>query len=237
MKKIFYSVVLWGALFAACQENKMDDFESDGAVYFQLNTMNWNDAIDSLVYSFAGKTVEEDTIKLQVNLMGKAVDYDRTFHLIVDAGNTTAEEGVHFEPLKSAYVLPAFAYSVQIPIILYGQDPQLESRSFQLAVKLVATEDLQLGLTNRTFARLIFSNMLTQPSYWEDAYLDYYFGPYSKVKHEYCIQKLGTDFPATYTEFINDWDAWVAYGKYMDNFFYENYPIYDENGNAIEPWL
>ena len=36
---------------------------------------------------------------------------------------------------------------------------------------------------------------------------------------------------------INSVEAWQAYGKYMDNFFYENYPILDENGLAIEPWL
>lgn len=45
------------------------------------------------------------------------------------------------------------------------------------------------------------------------------------------------DFPQTLDEYGNNYEAWQAYGKYMDNFFYENYPILDENGLAIEPWL
>ena len=48
---------------------------------------------------------------------------------------------------------------------------------------------------------------------------------------------IGMDFPQTLDEYRNNYEAWQAYGKYMDNFFYENYPILDENGLAIEPWL
>lgn len=236
MKRKWYIICSLIILLAACQENEMDEFDNEGAVYFQMNSMDWSDVIDSVMYSFAGKTVEVDTVKLQVNLMGKAVDYDRTIQLVVDAANTTAEEGVHFEALKTSYILPAYAYSVQIPVVLYGKDPQLENRSFQLALQLEATPDLQLGLSNRTAVRIIFSNRLTKPSYWDD-YLIYNFGTYSKVKHEYCIQILGEDFPASYAEYLTVWKLWSASGKYMDNFFYENYPIYDENGNVIEPWL
>ena len=36
MKKIFYLGILLG-LLSACQENKMDGFDSNGAVYFQTN--------------------------------------------------------------------------------------------------------------------------------------------------------------------------------------------------------
>ena len=51
MKKIFYAMVFCGALLAACQENEMNTFDSEGAVYFQLAS-NWADAVDSVVYSF-----------------------------------------------------------------------------------------------------------------------------------------------------------------------------------------
>ena len=37
MKRIFYALCFWGLLLSACQENEMNGFENDGAVYFQLN--------------------------------------------------------------------------------------------------------------------------------------------------------------------------------------------------------
>ena len=39
---------------SACQENEMNGFENDGAVYFQLNATDWTNTADSIVYSFAG---------------------------------------------------------------------------------------------------------------------------------------------------------------------------------------
>ena len=56
MKKIFYLGILLG-LLSACQENKMDGFDSNGAVYFQTNPSDWNNLADSVLYSFAGKDV------------------------------------------------------------------------------------------------------------------------------------------------------------------------------------
>lgn len=96
MKKIFYLGILLG-LLSACQENKMDGFDSNGAVYFQTNPSDWNNLADSVLYSFAGKDVTEKTLNLQVNLMGEAVGYDRKFRLVVDQEKTTAKAGVHYE--------------------------------------------------------------------------------------------------------------------------------------------
>ena len=234
--KILYAIGFWCILLVACQENEMNTFDHEGAVYFQL-TSNWSDGVDSVVYSFAGKTIEQDTLWLLVDLMGEAVDYDRALRLVVDAENTTAVEGTHYAALQPEYILPAGAYQVQVPVVLYNKDPMLEERSFQLGMRLEPTSDLQLGLTARTKVRVLLTAMLMKPSYYEKG-LSYYFGTYSKAKHEICIQVLGEDFPATYEEFSNNWDYWVAAGSYMDNYFYENYPIIDPETNMpIEPWL
>lgn len=235
MKKIWILGMFLGLLSSACQENEMNDFDSDGAVYFQLSSQ-WSNTVDSIVYSFAGKAEDTYTVKLRVNLMGAAADHDRTVRLVVDPKLTTAKEGTHFDALQSSYTLPAGAYTMEIPVVLHGDDPELEGRAFQVALKLEASDDLQPGLSKRLVARIIVSKILTRPSYWEQAYLDYSFGPYSKVKHEHCMLVLGRDFPATYEDYADEYELWEAYGKHMDNYFTEHYPILDEHGNAIEPW-
>ena len=47
-------------------------FKGKDAVYFQLQTDDyyWTQTLDSMVYTFAGKGVEEDTLWVQVNLQG-----------------------------------------------------------------------------------------------------------------------------------------------------------------------
>lgn len=236
MKTIFYIGVLLGLFSTACQENEMNDFDSDGAVYFQLNSQ-WSNTADSVVYSFAGKPTTTYTVKLQVNLMGTAADYDRTVRVVLDQERTTAKEGRHYDALHSSYTLPAGTYHMEIPIVLHGEDPELEERAFQIALKLEASDNLQLGLSKRTSARVIVSKLFTKPVYWDEYHLESYFGPYSKVKHEYIMLELKKDFPATAEEFIEEWAAWQAYGKHMDKYFTDHYPVLDENNNVIEPWL
>lgn len=233
MKRIFYALCFWGLLLSACQENEMNGFENDGAVYFQLNATDWTNTMDSVVYSFAGKGVTEYTINLQVDLMGDAADYDREIGYRIDTDLTTAEEGLHYRPLEASYVLPAGAYSMQIPVTILGTDSRMENQMFQLAIRLEPSDDLGLGLSGRTLARIQFSSMLTKPSYWDDMYM---WGDYSKVKHEKLIELLGVDFPATYEEYSEDSYLWENYSNYLSQWFAENYPVNDEYGNPIDPW-
>lgn len=232
MKKIFYSIAFLCSLLVGCQENEMRGFESNGAVYFQLNTTYWTEVADSIVYSFAGKDVTEYTVNLQVDLMGMAVDRDREVRLAIDPELTTAEEGLHYRALETSYVLPAGAYTMQIPVTILGTDPRMENQAFQLAIRLEPSDDLELGLSQRTLARIQFSSMLTMPYYWSE----FYWGTYSKVKHEKLIELLGVDFPATEEEYNADYYTWDAYCNYLSQWFAENYPVNDEHGNPIDPW-
>jgi hypothetical protein len=232
--KILYAIGFWCILSVACQENEMTGFENDGAVYFQLNANDWREVADSIVYSFAGKDVTEYTVNLQVDLMGEAVDWDREVRVGIDPELTTAEESTHYRALETSYVLPAGAYTMQIPVTILGTDPRMENQAFQLAIRLEPSADLGLGLSQRTLARIQFSAMLTMPYYWDE----FYWGKYSKVKHEKLIELLGVDFPATEDEYYDDdyYYTWDAYCNYLSQWFSENYPVYDEYGNPIDPW-
>lgn len=234
MKKIFYSILFFCGLLTGCQENEMIGFEKDGAVYFQLTATDWTNMGDSVMYSFAGKDISEYTVNLQVDLMGTAVDKEREVRVSVDPELTTAEEGLHYKALETSYVLPAGAYTMQIPVTILGTDPRMESQAFQLAIRLEPSDDLGLGLSQRTLARIQFSAMLTKPYYWDATYD---WGEYSKVKHEKMIEMFGIDFPTTYEEYWEDYEIWDAYANVLSQWFDENYPVYDENGNPIDPWF
>ena len=170
MKKIYYIILGLLVGLVACQENDKTDFDSNGAVYFQVNQGSWSDTRDSIVYSFAGKDGDSQTLNVQVNLMGGAVNYERHVRVVVNSGKTTAQEGIHYAALEEEYILPAEAFSMNIPVVLYNKDPRLEEEAFQLVLDLEPSDDLELGLTARTTVRVIISNILTRP--------------YSRVKHE-----------------------------------------------------
>ena len=213
MKKIFYLGILLG-LLSACQENKMDGFDSNGAVYFQTNPSDWNNLADSVLYSFAGKDVTEKTLNLQVNLMGEAVGYDRKFRLVVDQEKD--------------------AYSVQIPVILLRGDALMEKEILQLTLKLEASDDLQPGLTQRIVTRILVTDMYMKPAYWERLWM---WGDYSVKKHSLLLELFEVDFPETVDEYYDDYYLWSARANMISQYVEENYPVLDENNQPIEPWF
>lgn len=223
-------------LMGSCKENSYDGYTGTPSVYFQLDANNWSNTKDSLVYSFATAESKLYTVNVMIDLQGMPVDHDRAIDVAVDTKNTTAQEGLHYEAVPTTVTLAAGEMQATLPVTILGSDPALENKRVELDLELKANDDFQLGLTGRTHVRIIFSNMLTKPPYWDENYMDYTFGTYSRVKHECIIKVLGRDFPATKEEYASEYEYWTQAGYYMRNWFTDNYPVYDENGYAIEPW-
>ena len=120
-------------------------------------------------------------------------------------------------------------------IVEEGTHKELEKKQVTIALALKSSDELDLGITDRRTCRLLVSNMLGKPLYWEET-ISWDFGEYSRKKHELCILELGRDFPAEASEYSAESRMWDVYGAYMSDYFEENYPVYDENGKIIEPW-
>lgn len=233
---------------ASCQQNSYEGFQNKGAVYFQTNETNWT-KVDSVInYSFVGKTDDHDTIWLTVDLMGDPSAADRHFRLATTAGNE-ATAGTDFEALKSEYTIKAGELQTRVPVVVC-RTAALAEHSIRLALSLEPTDELDLGLAGRTRLSIVLSDFLQEPVWWNTPYDPYVgteyegqylvkaadsYGPYSRRKHELCIQVLGKDFPDDVMTFLYD-DYWAAAMKHMSEYFEENYPVTDENGEVIEPW-
>ena len=236
MKKLYYIFLLLVA-FGSCKDNADYPFTGKDAVYFQLQTESyyWTKTLDSIVYSFAGKGVDQDTLWVRVNLAGEVAAEGRPVIVVVDEERTTAKVGLHYEALQPEYELPRDSVCVNIPVIIYNKDEALENKQVVIALALKPSEALDLGVTERLSCRLLVANMLGKPIYWEQT-IKYDFGDYSRRKHELCMIELKRDFPVEASEYSNERTMWEVYGAYMSNYFEENYPIRDENNAIIEPW-
>lgn len=223
-------------LIYSCEENDPKGFNGEDAVYFQTDANNWAITNDSINYSFAGKNVDTAVVNLLVDLMGNPSDHDRMVKIHINESLSTAQAGVHYEPLKTEYILNAGEMQTVIPIVVYNKDPQLEQKAVVLSIALDETNELKLGITNRTQVFLLISNILMQPTYWKDSRMDNQFGPYTRGKHELIIKLLGRDFPATAAEYKAESTYWKNARSYINNYLKDNYPVTDREGNVIEPW-
>ena len=230
--KHFIYLFIGTLLFLGCQENEEKRFEGVDALYFQVNA-NWSSTIDSISYTFAGKGLDSDTLLIRVNLQGNKAPYGREIKVAIDPARTTATETLHYQALADHYTLPADSFYYNLPLVVYKKDLQLNNRSFRIGLKLLPSNDFQLGIVNRTAMHVTISNILKKPTYW-DTLISISFGVYSQVKHETTMQLVGMDFPEIQSSYSSR--VWEIYGRHVSNYFRENYPIRDENNVVIEPW-
>lgn len=221
MKKLSF-IILSLSILAACKKAEEMRFDSTANIHYNL----YLEERDSVIYTFAYKpTLKQDTIFLPIQLSGVTEDKDRTYYAYADKDSSTAQEGIHYEPLKAEYKLPAGKGTTTLPIIIYNVS-DLESRAVSLIIRLKGSPDLGIkAITDHDGkdilrAKIVYSAMLEKPNWWnmwEGAY-------YSRTKHqlflivtgETTLTTAGLDAPRNLylvnmlTIMLNDPFKWVA---------------------------
>ncbi len=238
MKKLIFRtsiVALLLVIFSSCTQDDPIGFTGKQGVYFNAT----DGTIDSLYYSFLGKIPDVDTIKIPLKVMGNKLVTDQLYKVVIDETKTTAVEGLHYKKLEESYVFPANKFGTDLKLVVNRNDPALLTEDRVIALKLVPTDDFDLGYSNKVNLRVFITNRLIKPSYW-DTYLYIYFGDYSKVKHNIAINTQGHDFPLLETDAKSTAKGfgttyWGIQGRGVCSYIIEN-EVYDEDGNRIYPW-
>jgi hypothetical protein len=164
-------------LMTACRKADKVTYHSSDNIYFDLDPYNER---DSIIYTFAYHPERpQDTVWVPVRISGNRINADRVYAAKVIDSGTTAIASKHYEPLKDQYKMPADSGFQFMPVILYNSDTQMVKRSFSLTIQLVSSGDFNTDFSTIITARIVFSNKLEKPVWW-DMWLG---GYYSQVKH------------------------------------------------------
>ena len=106
----------------------------------------------------------------------------------------------------------------------------LKNGDVKLILNLKSSEDFDLGYTGSLKAKLVITDQLVKPSYW-DMPLSLYYGTYSKAKHRLCIQLQGFDFPKEMDYSVVT--SYMSYGRIVYNYLVQT-PIWDED---TQSWI
>ena len=227
-----------------CRKEETTTYGSSDNVYFDFDPATTDR--DSIIYTFAYTPgLEQDTVFLPVRVSGMRADMNRSFGVRVDDARTTAVAGSHYEPLQQNYSVPADSGALLLPVVLLNSDPALSERSVVLTLQLSAA-DLGIADTSIVTARIVFSNKLEKPVWWEM----WLGGYYSQVKHELFLISSGTtdltlsglDAPTNLyhtgklASFLNDPFTWVEQNPEKGYVLVQredgNYDFYNENTPA-----
>lgn len=201
MKKLFLYISAWVTALltvAGCEENQMDSYKNDPAVYF-ANSTEFGEQADSVNYSFfiLPEAVKRDTVYVRVCTMGMPEAVDRPVRLLqTNVGKPdAAEAGVHFVAFDNAEVkdslrIPAQAVFVDIPVIVL-RDASLSLGVKRLELALVENDYFRLGIDEwRTFVVTI-SDLVSKPKMWDTRYYLFMGASWGPVKMRFLIKATG----------------------------------------------
>lgn len=206
MKQIIKIQILLGFAFliglTSCKENAdllMYDKTGGNYIYFGLPYKQNQygsplaDRVDSMAYTFAFElpSVSKHTFKVPVNISGMSRSNDRTYTIEIDQSKTTATAS-DYEPIKTTQVIRAGRIVDTIEVTV-NKTLELSKIYKNIVFKLIPGNEFKLGTKEYLSAKLSFTNILTQPAWWNT--WQSIFGPYSKEKYQIWINiyKKGLD--------------------------------------------
>lgn len=253
--KIILFVLSLTLVFSACEKQDISVFTTDDSgIYFQrVTSYIYNSTTeyygDSVAYSFASAkaSVKNVVLSATIRTMGKVVDYDRPFKVVVDQEGTTAIEGKHYEVNLDTVVVPAGKSTAYVRVRFFRTDDMME-KAVRLAIRLEDNEYFKCYFpeyknTNAYSAtgvmihgdEFVFSlsEMYTEPWYWS-MFGDGFFGNWTPKKFLVVNSVCGLS--------AADWDnagyagAKIQYGRF--NFFTTTVQKYlQEQADAGTPEL
>lgn len=234
MKKIIrYIPVLLAAvcLLAACSDD--DFYYRDQARVRIVGPEIWTAGSDSILFSFV--TYPADTVSktfdVTIQIMGEAVDHDRTATFEADASATTAPTADYSFP--TSVTIPAGQTTGTLPVTV-KRTAALTTGSDRLTIRQTASPDFAIGVNEENYIKLIWNDILSRPNNWSD--LEEFFGAYSNVKYHFMIQNLE---PGVTLSADMSWAQLTNYKiKFQNalnayNAAHPDAPLTDENGVLV----
>ena len=186
MKKIFYNILGITMLFigfTACEDNTDGFYDNIPRIYFNA---------DSLNYSFGDQLAEytRHTFYYPVKMLGMKATHEMKYKIEVDEAQSTAQKDIHYVALQEEYSLLPDSVNAYFPIELIRDKMPDTDTSFRLALKLVANDEFQTGITESLTAVLTMNNYLEEPAWWTPNLGS--TGPYQPGKYQRLIAYYGS---------------------------------------------
>lgn len=193
------------SVFAACNQEDVNKFDSDARIYFaEESRTEFSTPRDNINHTFIIVPDDQDTydVEVDVRAVGFPVDYPRaiTFRQIFPDekgyadGTPVAVAGKHYLPFDDQQVqarmfMPAGKVKVNVPVTLI-KTPELEDENVRLEFELVANEYFNLGIQKNLIFSISSTSQYTLPKLW-DGWWKSALGEWGHKKMWFLVQIVG----------------------------------------------
>lgn len=182
--KNFWILFLGLIGLGACSEDNLAGYSSDSYIYFA------KESSDSTIFSFAyDSKMTEGELKLKLNMVSLIETRERSFRVRFLSDESSAKEGTHFVLSEQGQIIAANDSVGYLTLTIKKGD--LKKNAVEAVFELVDTEDFKVGLKSNSKARVIISDKLNWPKWWDDWHISSGLGTYSDEKYTAFIEEIG----------------------------------------------
>lgn len=168
---------------SACSEDNLTGYSLDSYIYFA------KESIDSTIFSFAYDNKQtEGVLKLKLNLVSLLEARERSFGVRFLPNESSAKEGIHFEWQERGQLIAANDSIGYLTLLIKKGD--LNKSAVEAVFELVDSDDFKVGLRSNSRARVIISDKLSRPKWWDDWHISSGLGTYSDEKYSAFIEEM-----------------------------------------------
>ncbi|WP_316817130.1 DUF4843 domain-containing protein [Pedobacter nyackensis] len=167
------------------------------------------DTTKTYTFVYEDNAVVQDTVFFDLYTIGGKSDKDRVFRLKQEQvpGVTNAIPGKHYKAFTASdmaheYIIKAGQVHLSVPIVLL-RDASLKATDVVLKFSVESNENFQLGEQSNIWRKVIFADRLIRPNLWDASGAQYYYGKYSRVKHEFMIEVTKQKWDNAFFEIFN----------------------------------
>lgn len=182
MKKITFIICCIIAVYAC---NKEEIMIYDSGRYIQFED-TYKDTTTSSFFFYPDQTSFQ--LPMVLKLIGDTLENNLNYKLEISTEYTDA-------PTNSYALEPSFVFEkgniTDTTYITFNKVTEFETKEFKVVVDVVSTDDLLVGETIYSRKAFKISSMISQPSWWDDVFTDFYLGVYSEKKFRAFIDITG----------------------------------------------
>ncbi|MGJ1268325.1 DUF4843 domain-containing protein [Sphingobacterium spiritivorum] len=239
------------ATIVSCQKDQYYYFNDVARIQFgppqytgKTIYSEYADTTKSATFYYEDSNVKLDTVYFDIYTIGGIKNTDRVYKIqqLQLAGLDNAVPGKHYiafdDPsIQQLYVIKADSVHAQVPVIL-KRDPELKSKTLNLGIVVQENENFKFGEQTKLWRKLSFTDRLSKPDAWTASISQYYFGPYSVVKHAFMIEVTNERWDQTFMSNLpldvnNYYKSFLATALINYNKEHPTNPLKDENGVII----
>ena len=184
-KTIFFITLFFMGVMAGCSSDDFNGYQADSFIHFNKSMK------DSTTFSFAyDEALKEGDVDIKLNIISGLQGRDRQFAVRFLPNESTAQEGRDFTVNTEQLVVKAND-SIGVLKVHVMKDESLKGKSVHAVFEIVENEEFKPGVMQNRKAKLVITDKLTQPEWWDTWHIKDGLGVYSEKKFRLFIQVTG----------------------------------------------